>query len=102
MQKITFIDLPETVTLKLEGKLAGPWVQETARAWDAGVPCGRSVNIDLCEVTFIDCAGKNLLRRMHAQGARLCASGFLMKRIVDHVRRDCDHARPGEYRENPR
>lgn len=91
MLKITIEDLPETVTLKLEGGLAGPWVQETERIWGSSLnaTAGKSTVVDLCEVTFSDCAGKILLQRMHAEGARLCASGFLMKSIVDNVERTC-------------
>ncbi len=95
MLKITVEDHLESVSLKLEGKLAGPWVQETERAWKACVnaTAGKPVRVDLCEVTFIDCGGKKLLQQMHTQGARLCASGFLMKNIVAGVLTGTDYAK---------
>ncbi len=33
MLKVTTTNQNQTITLKLEGKLAGPWVQEVTRVW---------------------------------------------------------------------
>ena len=33
MLRITTSDIGEKVTLKLEGKLSGPWVEEFERCW---------------------------------------------------------------------
>ena len=33
MLRITTTDIGEKVTLKLEGKLSGPWVEEFERCW---------------------------------------------------------------------
>ena len=77
------------VTVVVEGRLAGPWVDELGRCWtalrtahDAG-----SVRVQLEGVTFIDAAGKALLRTMHEEGASLAASGCMTREIVDEIRR---------------
>ena len=59
MLKVTTINQDQTITLKLEGKLAGPWVQEVTRVWidTAQSPrCGYVV--DLRSVTFVDSPGR--------------------------------------------
>ena len=89
MLRITDTTRPEGVTLVLEGRLAGPWVDELARCWK-GLTATRgagSVCVQLDGVTFIDAAGKVLLRTMHEEGATLAASGCMTRAIVDEIRR---------------
>ena len=67
MLKVTTMDQNETVTLKIEGRLAGPWVQEVTRVWvDAARSTGQTVVVDLSSVTFIDSPGRALLAIDHA------------------------------------
>jgi anti-anti-sigma regulatory factor len=63
MLRITTHDDTGSTTLKLAGRLAGPWVTELERCWRAagGAQRGRPLRLDLTEVTFIDAAGKQLL-----------------------------------------
>ena len=86
MLRITMTTRPEGVTVALEGRLAGPWVRELADCWrdvrDAG-----SIRIELDGVTFIDAAGKALLRTLHEEGAALAASGCMTGAILDEIRR---------------
>jgi len=90
MLKVTTTNQNQTVTLKLEGKLVGPWVQEVTRVWDntARTPRGGTV-IDLRSVTFIDSPGKALLATMSRDGARLVATDCLTRNIVDEIQREC-------------
>ena len=90
MLKVTTTDQNQTVTLKLEGKLVGPWVQEVTRVWDdtARTPRGGYV-IDLRSVTFIDSPGKALLATMSRHGAQLIAADCLTRNIVDEIEREC-------------
>jgi hypothetical protein len=75
--------------LQLEGKLVGPWVQELADCWQPALS-GRppaEIHLDLTAVTFVDAAGKELLAKLHAQGAKLLAAGCLMKAVVAEIDR---------------
>ena len=87
MLRITITTRPEGVTVGLEGRLAGPWVDELARCWKALVATqgAGSVCVQLDAVTFIDAAGKELLRTMHEEGAALAGSGFMTRAILEEI-----------------
>jgi anti-anti-sigma regulatory factor len=92
MLKITVQNGAQPTTIKLEGKLSGPWVSELARAWE-GVAGGRpegALTVDLSEVTFIDSAGKKLLSSLVDSGAQLQASHLMTKYIVEQITKGCD------------
>lgn len=76
----------DSVSFKLEGRLAGPWVEELDTCWRqmTASPQGRTV-VDLTGVTFVDGDGKALLTRMWQQGAELRAAGCLTKCIVEEI-----------------
>ena len=91
MLRITVQDSPQASTLKLEGKLTGPWVKELEQSWitvTATVP-DHPVVIDLSDVTFIDCAGKCLLARIYEKGAKLIAHSPLNNAILEEIARAC-------------
>ncbi len=87
MLRITTSIRPDGTTVALEGRLAGPWMDELARAWKSlpAAQDARSVSVLLHAVTFVDPAGKALLRPMHAQGATLVASGCMMRALVEEI-----------------
>lgn len=87
MLKITTIMNAESTVLRLEGRLAGPWVQELERCWDStvGTPTRHALSVDLSAVTYIDSDGKDLLKKVHQQGAKLIASGCLTSCIVNEI-----------------
>jgi len=95
MLKITIDNTVNAATLKLEGRLAGPWVGELERSWRALKDDSRdnAVMVDLCEVTFVDAEGRKLLSSMYEQGARLRAFGCLAKGIVEEIVQE--HSRAG-------
>jgi len=98
MLKITTLMNAESTVLRLEGRLAGPWVQELERCWDStvGTPTNHPLSLDLSAVTYVDSDGKELLKRIHQQGATLVASGCLTRCIVNeimHVARRGDRAK---------
>jgi hypothetical protein len=86
MLRVTVAPGPGGTVVTLEGRLAGPWVDELARCWD-GLPArdGAATGVRLDGVTFIDAAGKALLRRMHREGARFAASGCETRAILDEI-----------------
>jgi len=78
-----------TITLQLEGRLAGPTVIEAERCWQ--VAClenpGRRMRMDLRAVTFIDQEGKSFLKSVFQQGASFLSSGCLTKAYVEEITR---------------
>jgi hypothetical protein len=79
--RITWIELEGSAsnrTLKLEGKLVGPWVDELSRACEElRIPPHR-LRLDLADVTFVDPLGVKLLDDLVRQGATIVGcSGFI-------------------------
>jgi anti-anti-sigma regulatory factor len=87
MLKITTLIQTELTTFRLEGRLAGPWVQELERCWVSTVDMRKKhpFSVDLSAVTYVDSEGKDLLRKIHQQGATLVASGCLTSSIVNEI-----------------
>jgi outer membrane protein TolC len=75
------------LTLYIEGRLTGPWVGALEQCWrdlsDRGER--QKFYINLCGVSFIDDAGKVLLKEMHRQGGELIAEGCLNQAIVNEI-----------------
>lgn len=73
MLKITRIT--EEGTLRVEGRLIGPWVDELAQACAGPV---EGMRLDLSGVSFVDDGGAALLRGLVARGAAVSAcSGYV-------------------------
>jgi hypothetical protein len=83
--KITSRISPSHAVFELEGKLAGPWVEELRDCWSKGAVSDRPVRVMLCAVTFVDHEGKRLLAEMHRQGAELVAEGCMNQVIVERI-----------------
>ncbi len=85
MLKITAKNDPLLTVFELEGKVAGPWVEELERCWLKETAADRPVRILLCAVTFVDERGKNLLSEMYRRGAELVAEGCMTQAIVEDI-----------------
>jgi anti-anti-sigma regulatory factor len=87
MLRITVHDDPTSVTFRLEGRLAGSWVQELHDCWQRTFIARPkpSVRFDLTDVTFVDAAGKEFLAARYREGHQLIAAGCLMKFIVAEI-----------------
>lgn len=87
MLKITTLLTAKSTVLRLEGRLAGLWVQELERCWDStvGTTIDHPLSLDLSAVTYVDSDGKDLLKKIHQQGAKLVASGCLTRCIVNEI-----------------
>jgi outer membrane protein len=73
--------------LTIEGRIAGPSVGTVEQCWRellAASPKQKFI-IDVCGVSFIDNAGKVLLREMHRLGAEFQVEGCLNQAIVDEI-----------------
>lgn len=89
MLKITFQDNPESTTVKLEGKLSGPWVEELERSWVEHSPLASgNVIIDLSDVSYIDPEGKRLLARMVGKGVCFEGTHLMTKYVIDEITRE--------------
>ena len=58
-------------TIKLEGKLFGPWIEEIVRVVAAGTISGVHPRLDLSEVSNVDPAGIVMLRNLIASRVTL-------------------------------
>jgi hypothetical protein len=73
MLRITRILEPHSApTLRLEGKLLEPWIEELLQE------CADGIRLDLSAVTFVDTAGAMLLRQLIERGTEIVAcSGYV-------------------------
>ena len=85
MLKITVQQDATLCRLHLAGRLAGAWVAETENTWRSAAISGRRIEIDMREVTWIDEAGRRLLRAMNQEGAGLIAKGVAMEALVEEI-----------------
>jgi anti-anti-sigma regulatory factor len=87
MLRITVDKNSRATTVRLEGRLTGPWVEELERSWRAlaaDAADGR-VCVDLTDVTFIGEEGKRLLETLYLEGAKLKACGCANRRLIDEI-----------------
>lgn len=86
MLKITMQTDAGTTSLKLDGKLTSPWIEELDRYWqDMPGSQRKRMLVDLTGVTFIGSEGKTILARMWRQGARFRAAGCLNTSILEEI-----------------
>ena len=69
MLKITVQETDIKIEITLEGRIAGPWVEELRRIWIETCPRlgARKLSLDLRNVTYSDAGGKQVLREIFAQ-----------------------------------
>ena len=79
MLRITRIDGRDSEqTLKVEGKLLGPWVSELLNVCTPSSGQSGRTNLDLSGLTFVDQAGAKLLKDLMLRGIAVTAcSGFV-------------------------
>jgi anti-anti-sigma regulatory factor len=98
MLRISVTEVQETIALDLEGRLAGPWISELERCWrdQQDRSAGRAILVRLRAVTFIDDAGKELLKRMFEQDAKLEGTGCLVRAILAEITGEQPHRNRSE------
>jgi len=88
--RITWIDAEgsdSNRTLKLEGKILGPWVDELGRACEvSGLP-QHCLRLDLAAVTFVDSIGLKLLDDLLRQGATIVGCSDFISDLLNGGRR---------------
>jgi hypothetical protein len=85
MLRIDTIETTSAITLGLHGRLIGPWVPLLETLWKKteGDPAGRTIAVDLTDVTAIDGAGRYLLRLMEAKSVTLAGAGIGIRALLD-------------------
>jgi ABC-type transporter Mla MlaB component len=70
------------ITLRLEGRIAGPWVTELWKACEKIFGEGQALILDLAEVSFLDPAGVTLLAKVRSRGVELAdCSPFVVEQL---------------------
>lgn len=77
----------QSMTLRLEGRLAGVWVRELAATWSSAIPgmSEKAVWVDLAGVTYIDAQGLAMLTLMARHGAAIVAPGSLNQDLAEEI-----------------
>ena len=71
-----------TQTIKFEGKLLDPWVDEVSKACAAVPDPSSRINLDLSGLIFVDAAGERLLRDLIAQGIEVVACSSYVAELL--------------------
>jgi anti-anti-sigma regulatory factor len=86
MLKITIHETTKAQTIQLEGKLAGPWVEELSRTWRSlrSSLNSKQLHLDLRGVAFVDTRGRKLLREIYQKtNASFLADSPLARYFAD-------------------
>jgi ABC-type transporter Mla MlaB component len=79
---------PDGITLRLEGKLAQPWVDEVAKVWTAFAAQDqdkRRIQVDMEHVSFVDKHGESLLCLLLQAGCQLHGSGAYIRGVIEEL-----------------
>ena len=72
MLKISQVEpVNHAVTLRLEGRVVGPWVTELQKSCEEALTEGRSLKLHLADVEFMDAQGISLLSSLRSRGVSL-------------------------------
>ena len=87
MLRITTDKKKSKTVVSVEGRLAGQNVATLEQCWRElrNASPQERFHVNLCGVSFIDGAGKVLLRTMHHEGGQLVADGCLNQAIVKEI-----------------
>ena len=82
MLKIELIESGDTPTLRLEGRVIGPWVEELRRSCEPALATGARLSVDLSDVSFVDRDGVELFRSLRKRQVMLLnCSGFVAEQL---------------------
>jgi anti-anti-sigma regulatory factor len=63
--------LDQAVTIRLEGQVRGPWVDELRQSCEQWLAKGSALHLDLSDVSFIDMDGVALCRLLSDRKVRI-------------------------------
>jgi len=79
MLRISKLGVTDATTLRLEGSLAGVWVEELRQLCETAMAKGETITLDCGGVSFSDLEGIALMRELRRQGARLANCSLFLK-----------------------
>jgi hypothetical protein len=82
MVRITTEEHGNSVVLRVEGSLRGPWVAELEKVWHGKRGSGRQLLLKLEGVSYVDDDAKALLTRMLQDGMDVTANDLYMTGIL--------------------
>ena len=100
MLRVTVHEDGRLCRLAIAGRLAGPWVAETERAWRSSLCSGKQIEVDMRDLTAVDDEGRGLLLAMHESGARLLLQGVWMTALMEEITARPEDARKVETSNN--
>jgi anti-anti-sigma regulatory factor len=83
MLRITRVASSDSPTLKVEGKLVGPWVEELRQVCTELTEAAGPLSLDLSAVSFVDAAGVRLVRDLLREGMTLAACSGLVAELLN-------------------
>ncbi len=86
MLRITVVESSKiAVTLRVEGRLTGAWVEELRTAcYVHTFPDDVQLSLELADISFADAAGIALLRELRNRGVGfMCTTPFLAEQLKD-------------------
>ncbi len=95
MMKIEIHEAGGQLVLQVEGRLAGAFAAELEECWRKAQSAepGRSISVDLKNVTCVDRAGRYLLQMMHRNGVPFLRAGLAVQDILEQIMEqpECRH-----------
>jgi anti-anti-sigma regulatory factor len=98
--RITINGNERELVMKLEGRIAGPWVAELSRTWKDQAPLlgARKLFLDLRDITYSDAPGTQVLRDIYDQTGAEILSGnpwthFLAEEVMRGSTQTADQER---------
>lgn len=98
MLRITIHENQKVHTIKLEGKITGPWVEELERTWTSLAPVlgSEELQLDLRDVAFADARGRQLLREIYQKThARFLSNSPLTTYFAEEAMQEFRKENPG-------
>jgi anti-anti-sigma regulatory factor len=77
-----------SVTLRLEGRMVGPWVSEARETCENILDEGRKVKLNLTEVSFVDQDGVKFLADLVSRGVKLAGCSLFVEEQLKSVVND--------------
>lgn len=85
--RISLEECKSSISLVLEGRLVGPWVDELRSVCNTRTVPSKTVQltVDLCGLTAMDTRGQGLLDELLQNGATLCCSDVMNQYLIEQM-----------------